>query len=531
MVLLKGFFLIFKNLNMKILTLIFIVLYFPVFSQKPVVEWAKTFGGSKTEFPYSIAVTKDNKYVIAGFTSSSDGDVTNLRGSSDAWLIKLNENGSIIWKKNYGGSGVQVFGSITQTLDEGYIIVGGTTSTNGDVTENKGGGDIWIVKIDSIGTIQWQKTIGGSKTEYAGSVFQTKNGDYIVGAYSSSSDFDFPQNSGERDWWVLKLNNQGTIIWKKRIGGSKSDTLLEIVNIDDKTFAITGTTDSEDGDMVGSKGDFSVKMDSSGNILWKKSFGSPLGIPIGLKELHTITVSKNEIVQAGMMIISQPRTNPSALPYSWDYWVTKLDTAGNLKWSKIFGGTDTDDATSIKAFPNGDLLVAGYTQSNDTIIKDNHGGLDFWVIRIDRSGNLKNADCYGGSENEQVYCSAIDKKGNVIVVGHSLSTNGTFTQNKGSYDWAILKLRYPGTSVKEPLLNEKAIVEFPNPLQDQFIVRISQNIAPNLTISNVLGKRMYQSKQLKSETTIDTSSFPNGMYILTYQFEGETFSRKIMKMQ
>ncbi len=516
---------------MRIIFFFFIVLSFSLSAQNPVVEWAKTFGGSRTEYPFTITVTKNNKYLVAGWTGSSDGNIVNTHGLSDAWLIKLDENGAIIWQKTYGGSGPDGFYAICETLEGGFIMVGTTNSIDGDVTENKGGSDMWIVKIDSIGSIEWQKTYGGTKRESAWSVFQTKNGDYLIGGYSDSSDFDFPQNAGEEDWWVLKLNNRGNMLWKKRIGGSKSDLLGEMVNIDDKTFAIAGDSDSFDGDMVGSKGDISVKMDSSGNILWKKSFGSPFDTLPGLKAFRAATMSKNDIVSVGTMIISQSSNNPQTLPYTWEFLITKSDTAGNRKWSKIFGGTETESAKSVESFPNGDLLVTGLTQSNDGNVQNSNGGIDFWVLRLDSLGNLKNANCYGGSKEDQAYNSVIDKKGNVIVIGFTSSSDGIFTQNRGLTDWAIVKLRYNGTAVKESHIDGTTITEYPNPIQDQFKIQITQKLIPKLTIYDVFGKQMYHVNQLQPETTIDMASYPNGLYILTYQLEGETLSRKVVKMQ
>ena len=115
-------------------------------------------------------------------------------------------------------------------------------------------------------------------------------------------------------------------------------------------------------------------------------------------------MSKNDIVSAGMMIRYQSPNNPSGWSYTWDFLVTKCDTAGNRKWSKLYGGSHTDDATSIKSFPNGDLLVTGYTLSpNDGDVKNNNGFVDFWVIRLDSLGNLKNTDCYGGMKEDQSY--------------------------------------------------------------------------------------------------------------------------------
>ncbi len=513
---------------MKNLIYFFTLCPFVLFAQEPVIEWAKTFGGSKTEFANAIAVTQDNKYLVVGHTGSSDGDRTSSsRGSSDVWLLKLDENGSILWQKCYGGSGGETMQCLIQTLDNGFIMVGSTGSADGDVTENKGSADAWIIKIDSVGTIQWQKTIGGSDIETAKSVFQTKNGDYILGLYSKSNDKDFPVNSGGYDMWVVKLNNQGNIIWKKNISGTKDDFISEIVNIDDKTFAIAGKTDSEDGDMLGAWGDFSIKMDSSRNVIWKKSFGYPNDSLRGLKEFNAITMSKNDIVSVGMKIVTFAIPDP--VPYTWDLLITKSDTSGNRKWSKLFGGSRTEAATSVKSFPNGDLIIVGFAQSNDGDVHDNHGDIDFWVLRLDSLGNLKNANCYGGSKEDQAYYSVIDKKGNIIVIGFSWSSNGTFSQNKGLTDWAIIKLNYGTTNTKE-FVDEAFITEYPNPVVDKLTIQISSKTSPNLYIYDITGKLVYHLDNLQPKTTIDMAMFPKGFYLLTYQIDNQYISKKIVKM-
>ncbi len=492
-------------------------------AQNPTLVWAKTFGGSSTESAYSVVVTKDNKYLVAGLSRSYNGDLDSMRyPSSDVWLLKLDENGNLLWKKTYGGSGAEGMYAIVQTLDNGFIMVGSTTSVDGDVTVNKGNSDGWVIKIDSVGTIQWQKTIGGSDKDYFLSVFQTQNGDYIVGGYSQSSDKDFPQNSGKNDMWVLKLDSRGNIVWKKRIGGSDDDYLSQLTNIDDKTFAIAARTQSTDGDMVGAFGDFSVKMDSSGNIVWKKSFEG-----LGLKEFYGATMSQKNIVFVGMQIVD--RTLPQ-LAYSWDFLVTKSDTAGNRLWSKIFGGSKADYTHSVQSLPNGDLLITGVTQSNDFDITGNHGDLDFWVIRIDSLGNLKNASCYGGSNEDQSFGSAIDKQGNLILVGFATSSNGTFTQNKGTYDLAVIKLRYDLVSTAESS-SDADILIYPNPVEDALNIKIPPlSIAPIFRLYDITGKLMYQSEKGQNIETIDMHTFPKGFYILTYQLGSTYHAQKISKL-
>jgi hypothetical protein len=510
------------------------VVFFPILvvpcslnAQNPTLVWAKTYGGSKQDYANSIVVTKDNKYLVAGNTWSFDGDVdtTHRRLLSDVWLLKLDENGNIIWKKNYGGSGGEGISAIMQTLDDGFIMVGSTTSSDGDVTENKGKADCWIIKIDSIGRIQWQKTIGGSNDESLWSVFQTQNGDYIMGGYSNSNNKDFPENSGLWDMWVLKLNSQGNLIWKKRLGGSQDDLLSQITNIDDKTFAIAGRTYSIDGDMVGALGDYSVKMDSSGKVIWKKSFGY-YNEGAGLKEFYGISMSKKNMVSVGMKIVSRPT---SIIGYAWDFLVTKSDTSGNRIWSKIFGGSETECAKSVQALPNGDLLIIGFTQSNDLGITDNHGDLDFWVVQTDSAGNFKNASCYGGSLEDQSFASAIDRQGNLIIVGVSYSQNGTFTQNKGTADFAVVKLKYNLTSTKESDIEEDILV-YPNPVDDELILKVPPNVNPIFRLYDVAGKLMYQSKTGEIVTTIDMHNLLKGFYMLTYSLNGTHHTKKICKM-
>jgi hypothetical protein len=513
---------------MKPLIFFFILCPFALFAQEPVVEWAKTFGGSSAEYPYSIIVTSDNKYLIAGNTLSSDGDISNARGGSDAWLLKLDENGLIIWKRNYGGTKHEGISSIIQTLDKGFLLIGTTNSTDGDVAGNNGDFDAWILKIDSIGNIQWQKTLGGSNIENAKSVFQTQNGDYILGINSTSSDKDFPINRGAYDMWIVKLSIQGNVLWKRNISGTKDDFVSELIDIDNKTFAIAAKTNSLDGDMVGALGDFSIKMDSSGNIIWKKSLSYINSSLAGLQELNAITMNKNGIVSVGTKVIDLVIPNPS--PYTWDFMIIKSDTAGISKWFKLFGGSRTDVATSVKSFSNGDLLVTGYTQSNDLDVYNSNGDLDFWVLRLDSLGNLKNANCYGGSKEDQGYYSMIDKKGNVLVIGFSYSSNGTFLQNKGLADWAILKLKYGPTNTENSANERIIITEYPNPVTDKLVVKVSSRITPKFSMYDIAGRLIYHSNNLENITTIDMTVYPNGFYFLTYQLEGKYISRKIFKM-
>ncbi len=524
-----------KNAHFLCAFLVINYLSIGLFAQNPTTIWAKTFGGSSTEYPYSVVVTKDNKYVVAGWTNSFDGDVDTVNRylSSSGWLIKLDEEGKLIWKKNYGGNKGDVFSSIFQTSDDGFILVGGTNSIDGDL-KNTSGKHGWVLKIDSLGVVQWSKTYGGSGGDAFTSVFQNKNGDYFIGAYSNSTDGDFDENAGKYDIWILKLNTKGDLIWKKRIGGSEDDILKQLTNIDDKTFAFVGVSQSKDGNFLyetkGNYGDYIIKMDSSGKIIWNVT---PIGTRLLSRELHSVSMSGQNIVSAGMEIVGQLGVS-TQYPYSWNFKVTKTDTSGNDIWTKLYGGLQTDAANSVNVFPNGDLLISGLTQSNNSgDVRNNHSlanATDFWVIRIDSIGKLKNATCYGGFNNDEALSSTIDKKGNVIIVGFSESNNGTFSENKGGIDWGVIKIVYNLLNIVETSNGYVDISEFPNPIENSLTIRISNGFEPSVRLTNITGKIYFNSERIKNETSIDMSQYPSGFYFITYQIDNQLTTKKIVKM-
>lgn len=166
------------------------------FSQSPEIEWQKNSGGSSQDEAYSVIQTLDGGFIAAGGSWSNDGDVFINHGSEDYWLIKYDINGNIEWQKTYGGTGIEKAFCIDQTIDGGYIVAGSSTSSNGDLTFNHGLDDYWILKINAIGSIEWQTSLGGSGSDEARSIQQTTDGGYIVVGTSSSNNGDIAGNHG-----------------------------------------------------------------------------------------------------------------------------------------------------------------------------------------------------------------------------------------------------------------------------------------------------------------------------------------------
>ncbi|MFY9419238.1 MAG: hypothetical protein WAP17_09180, partial [Bacteroidales bacterium] len=171
------------------------------------IEWQKCLGGTYYDYAYSIQQTSNGGFIVAGSTNSNNGDVSGYHGYFDYWVVKLNSSGDIEWQKCLGGTNNDYANSIQQTSDGGFIVAGYTESNDGDVSGYHGGDyDAWVVKLNSSGDILWQKCLGGTIDDRANSIQQTSDGGFIVAGFTVSNDGDVSGNHGASDAWVVKLN-------------------------------------------------------------------------------------------------------------------------------------------------------------------------------------------------------------------------------------------------------------------------------------------------------------------------------------
>jgi len=235
--------------------------------------WVKTLGGSGDEIGYSIVPTTDGGYILTGGTRTDDGEFGGMnKYSSDIFVMKLNSSGETVWKRTYGGNSDDYGRSITNTNDNGYVLTGYTGSNDGDfIGMNKGYSDIFVMKLNSNGDIVWKKTYGGSDFDYGYSIITTNDGGYVLtgGTYSNDGDFS-GMGRDSNVVFVIRLNSYGNIVWTKTFGGRSIEEVYSITTSTDGGFVLTGWTSSNDGDFTGlNKGRsdiFVMKLDSNGNL-------------------------------------------------------------------------------------------------------------------------------------------------------------------------------------------------------------------------------------------------------------------------
>lgn len=244
------------------------------------ISFVKTLGGTNNESAQTVTKTSDGGYAILGYTQSNDGDVTNKTNNSfDYWLLKFDNENNLQWQKTYGGSDDDRGSDIIQTNDGGYAIFGYSKSNDGDVTENLGDQDFWILKLDNAGNIAWQKSFGFSGTDNGISLIQTNdNGFLLTGVLdvsASGGEGNSKSNAVKHaggDYWAIKIDASGNKTWSHFYGGTFTDTPYDVIQTDDNGYIIVGSSDSNDVDISANKGSYDfwvVKISETGTLIWE----------------------------------------------------------------------------------------------------------------------------------------------------------------------------------------------------------------------------------------------------------------------
>ncbi|HHT9155038.1 MAG TPA: hypothetical protein ACFYD5_04410 [Candidatus Tripitaka sp. YC43] len=330
------------------------------------VEWQRSYGGDKTDIAYSICQTTDGGYIVAGVTNSFG------MGSGDALVLKLRADGTLEWQKTYGGGGSDVFHSVGQTADGGYIVGGRTTSFG------IGSDDFWVLKLRVDGGVEWQKTYGGIDWDEASSICQAGDGGYVVAGRTLSFG-PLPEKRyymKYSDVWLLKLRSDGAVEWQKAYGGGDCDYALSVLQTSDGGYVVGGVTESFG---AGASDFWILKLRSDGTVEWQKTYG-------GRDNDHGGPVRQTS--DGGYLVAGATRSFGAG---ALDSWVLKLRPDGTVEWQKTYGGDYDDAGCSIQQTGDGGYIVAGNTESFGA------GRVDAWVLKLRPDGSI-NPSCGFGRD-------------------------------------------------------------------------------------------------------------------------------------
>ena len=243
------------------------------------MEWQESYGGPDDDKAKAIIQSSDGTFLIIGKSYSNSGMITDHRGQYDAWVVKIDPAGGLLWTKSYGGSLYDESFSVVQTPDLGYVIACSSNSSDMDVAFNKGQEDYWLIKISPAGIIQWQQNYGGSLSDRPSSLITTLDGGFLISGTSSSNDMDVSGNHGADDFWIVKVDNTGTLMWQKCLGGSLSDECTSLIATVDNNIVVSGYVQSLDGDVTNLRGmtDYwAAKLTPGGNLINARSLGGSM---------------------------------------------------------------------------------------------------------------------------------------------------------------------------------------------------------------------------------------------------------------
>ncbi|MFZ8835397.1 MAG: hypothetical protein ACO2O5_14570, partial [Candidatus Caldipriscus sp.] len=344
------------------------------------ITFAKTYGGAGDDRAFSVRQTSDGGYIVAGWTLSFGA------GYSDIFLVKTDAYGNRVWAKTYGGTNNDWTYPFQQTSDGGYIVAGITYSFGA------GGGDIFLVKTDENGNLQWAKTYGGTGDDWAIFVQQTSDGGYIVAGYTDSF------GAGVWDAFLIKTDSNGNVEWAKTYGGTNYDIAYSVQQTSDGGYIVAGYTYSFG---AGGWDAFLIKTDSNGNVQWAKTYG-------GVYDDGNFVVqqtSDGEYITAGWTY--------SFGAGGYDIFLVRTDANGNVQWAKTYGGAGDDWAYSVQQTSDGGYILAGITYSFGA------GWGDIFLVKTDENGNLQWAKTYGGGGEDGNFVVQQTSDGGYIVVGYN----------------------------------------------------------------------------------------------------------------
>jgi len=404
------------------------------------IFWKHSFGGEENDFCNSIVETPDKGYIAVG--EYSIGTAPNF--NSDLYLLRLDINGKKIWEKHYGGSEADIGYKIKSLSNGGYLIVGSTTSNDRDVTRVPNDQDVWVLKINSLGSIEWEENFGGAAIDNGYSFVETQSGDIVI----------VGSNNNEASVW--KINSLGVLLWQKSFNILSNCEAKEIIETVNNELIVVGSTT----DQIGTKG-FLLKLDNDGNKISQRITDHKIN--------SVIRTFDDNYAYVG-------RSNND----NGNVWVEKVDSDFNTIWNRFFGAAEYDEANDLIEIDNGDILLTGESSSNSNGINRNFGYSDYFVIRLDKNGSRKWSAPYGGNRYEIANQLLLTSNGHYVIVGSSNTFyHDNIKDNHGENDFWLIKLNGINPYLQSDTSDAVFSIIMPDPVIQNNDIDMGQMIVGN----------------------------------------------------
>ena len=416
--------------------ILFLFFNIPISSQAPDTLWTKVYGGNNAEYAYSIQQTSDDGFIIVGRTSSFGA------GNVDAWLLKTDSMGDTLWTKTFGGNRDDCGRSVQQSLDGGYIITGWTG------TFGLGYYDAWLIKTDPFGDSLWAKLFGGNGSDYGYYVQKTlvNPGDdgYIIGGVTGSS------GAGLNDAWLIKTDILGNTNWIKTYGGSSIEELHCVEQTYDGGYISTGWTSSYSPSF---EDVYLIRTNASGDSMWTKTYG---------RDQSDVGLSVKQTKDQGYIIVGWTRS--FSVSHN-DVYLIKTNTDGDTIWTRTYGGVYNEEGHSVLQTSDGGYIIVGFIQTEPA-------NIDVWLIRTDSFGDTLWTKTIGGSGEDRGTSIQQTNDNGYIIAGWTSSFG------PGYMNIWIIKIALEATDVSQndqnPIPGDFVLDQnYPNPFNPSTTIKYS----------------------------------------------------------
>ena len=431
-----------------------------------ITEWSKSYGGNNDDFLRHLFLNTDGSFTIFGLTASNNGNVSGNHGANDVWAFKISSTGTLIWQRCYGGSLQEEFRGGLINSNGNIVTVISSQSNDGDVTGHHGvpNTDFWVVEINNnTGAIVAQKAYGGTDIDVPRGIIQMSDGKYVLTGYTRSNDGDVSGNhsvSPASDIWVLKLSSITTMEWQKCLGSPSTgpETGYKIAESPGRSVLVMGDVYGNGGDVSGFKGVWDTwiaKLSETGSLLWQKCLG-------GSNPEWPLNFFENN--DGSVMVLSNTVSNDGDVTGfhnggsgAEDLWLVKLNNTGGILWQKTYGGSEGDGVyggqNSLILQSDSNFVLAGFTNSRDGDVLGYHPpssnpfdtATDVWILKVSKTnGNIIWQRCLGGTSLEYLTYIEQESPVNFIVSAITLSNNGDVSgprqTNNPTWDAWVVRL-------------------------------------------------------------------------------------------
>jgi len=492
------------------------------------VQWEKTLGGKHADYLNDAIPTLDYGFILVGGSlSNKTGDVKSNAGDFDYLVSKITETGLLSWTKTLGGTGTDIIKSITNTPDGGYLLAGMSNSPQSKTKTATpiGMQDVWLVKLNIKGQVTWQKTLGGLANDQVQQVIHTHDGGFLLAISSASSDASYLTDTtsiyknsttrGNLDYWLVRLDATGTLLWQKSFGGRYRDELKQVVELADGNIVIGGSSNSPaefDKHVIhhGKNDWWILKLDKDGNTLWQESFGNE-----GNDELASMLVSKDQqILLAGSF----------ADDITTDFKILKIASEdATIIWEQSYDVADKDISISLMQNIDKTLVLSGYAASTNSK-KPQRNTEDFFILKTDEKGNELWREFYGDNSKEVLRKSIVTRDGGYVLLG----TRMPFIAKKhNDANFWLVKL----LDKDKPQYQKPPLEAVPNPTASYTQIVLGKDYNQGTLQVIALSGKVVQTMALDGKRIIpvDLSPFARGVYLIQVSTDQENNSVKVIK--